>query len=259
MATCIWCGKDTAGEPIAVEHVIPEAMGCPPDLVLRKGEVCRSCNNGLAPLDRAVAQEFDLHAFWSGVPRKRGRPPAVDSRGNVVATVNDRSAQMRISSKMRPTKGRPGHSTGGKVDGRNVGVEIQSQGDSATINIKFQIGSDPRYVRGIVKIAFSALAFYNPSGALERRFDEVREFVRIGQGRRRILLAPTGDVEYRHQVIPPLVAANGLVWSHMRLGCIEYFVDLSPGMGLIDALTAELERLRPAGYVALPIREDPPA
>lgn len=40
------------------------------------------CNNGLAYLDKAVVDEFDILAFWSRVPRKKKKTPVVNSRGN---------------------------------------------------------------------------------------------------------------------------------------------------------------------------------
>jgi len=84
MTDCIWCKKTT--QKIAEEHIIPDALGCPANLVLTKGEVCQACNNGLAHLDQAVADEFDMIAFNENIPRKGGRPPVVLGRGNVVGT-----------------------------------------------------------------------------------------------------------------------------------------------------------------------------
>jgi hypothetical protein len=41
---------------------------------VRRGQ---ACNNGLAHLDQAVIDDFDLFAFISGIPRKRGRPAQI--------------------------------------------------------------------------------------------------------------------------------------------------------------------------------------
>lgn len=94
MSKCIWCKK--TNQPPSVEHIIPEVVGCPDGFVLNNGEVCRPCNNRLGHADRAIAHEFDFVLHHFNVPRKRGKPPEIRSRGNVVAT----SAPREISFNM---------------------------------------------------------------------------------------------------------------------------------------------------------------
>jgi HNH endonuclease len=65
MLPCIWCTKLNAST--AVEHIIPEALGCPNGFVLKDGAVCESCNNNLGHLDQAVLDEFDMLVFLAGV------------------------------------------------------------------------------------------------------------------------------------------------------------------------------------------------
>src|ERR1035437_9160986 len=81
---CIWCSGIANGRDI--EHIIPQALGCPTNFVLAGTSVCLKCNNGLAHLDRAVSDEFDFLTFVSGVPRKNGKQPVISSRGNVRGT-----------------------------------------------------------------------------------------------------------------------------------------------------------------------------
>jgi len=43
--TCIWCKSEHTDR--SVEHIVPESLGCPRELVLRNGEVCDVCNSRL--------------------------------------------------------------------------------------------------------------------------------------------------------------------------------------------------------------------
>jgi hypothetical protein len=56
-------------------------------MILSGNVVCKRCNNKLSRLDLAVCDEFDLYAFFSGEPRRGGKPPQVFNRGNLIATV----------------------------------------------------------------------------------------------------------------------------------------------------------------------------
>jgi hypothetical protein len=249
---CIWCMRQ--GQPTSVEHVIPDALGCPDAYVLRNGEVCRSCNNGLAPLDRAVAQEFDVLAVWARVPRKRGRDPVVDSRGNVVASIVDGKPNIHIRGRMRGL-GDGRRAAAGTMRGRNVRAELEYDGGAeATIKLNWRFGEDPRFVRGICKIALSGVALYNYEGALEPRFNEIRDFVNHGTGTRRIACTAARDLKFAYQVKPAFITDRGLIWYHLRLGPAEFFVDLSEGMQLLDRLTGELDRIANGQYGVLPPR-----
>jgi hypothetical protein len=110
MTNCIWCTEAT--EDLAEEHIIPDAIGCPYDLILRNGEVCKSCNNRLGHLDRAVADEFDMVAFNENVPRKDGKAAAIRSRGNVVATRSPTGSVMTINMEKRSVKAHDGTTVG---------------------------------------------------------------------------------------------------------------------------------------------------
>lgn len=81
---CIW-HKDESKE-IDQAHIIPEALGCPENLVLRNGEECKNCNNRLAYIDRALIDSFDVLRFHVGQPTKKGKPPQVTGRPNVFAS-----------------------------------------------------------------------------------------------------------------------------------------------------------------------------
>ena len=73
---CIWCKTDFA--ELSLEHAIPEGLACPTDLELRD-VACTKCNNGLGRVDRALLKQFETVTVMYGVPRKKGKPPMIDS------------------------------------------------------------------------------------------------------------------------------------------------------------------------------------
>lgn len=64
---CIWCLNDFP--KLSLEHGIPEALSCPPDLELRD-TTCAGCNNRLGTIDQALLKSFEAI----------GLSPAVSSR-----------------------------------------------------------------------------------------------------------------------------------------------------------------------------------
>ena len=150
MKTCIWC--KTESTKIAVEHIIPDALGCPPDLVLSDGEVCESCNNRLGHLDQAVAEEFDFMAFEENIPRKGGRPPAILSRGNVVATKGPAGSEMSFNMERYPVRAHDGSVLGARGKSRrNVNATFERDGPFARISFEIEFGQGPKFVRGLTK------------------------------------------------------------------------------------------------------------
>ena len=203
MAQCIWCKE--AGTPRAVEHIIPEALGCPDGFILSGGAVCRACNNGLAHLDQAVVDDLDVLAFMNNVPRKRGRPPQIRNRGNVVATRGPAGPEISFNMNPYAVTGHDGTKLAalGNSD-RNIRASLERDGRLATVSFSVTIGQSKKFVRGIVKIALSSLAYFlGRDLALSAEFDPARTFVREGVGARPVLLMPSSTRSYRNQVWPP--------------------------------------------------------
>ena len=76
-----WCR--TLNSSTALEHIVPEALGCPRQLVFSDGTICQRCNNTLGHVDKAVIDDFDVVTFWYGVERKGFGNPSILSRGNL--------------------------------------------------------------------------------------------------------------------------------------------------------------------------------
>lgn len=256
MATCIWCkGTDL---PSSVEHIIPESLGCPEGFVLPKGQVCRTCNNGLAHLDQAVAEEFDFLSYMAGVPRKRKRPPEIRSRGNVVGTTGRDGKEISINMERHSLKAHDGSTLGayGKSN-RNINATFEHDGGIAKSSFDVAFGQNPRFVRGIVKIAYSSLAYFlGPDVALEESLDPVRLFVRDGLGQRAILLMPSPDNSYSNRVWPPYRHESESYAVTLRLAMVEFCVDLSPKLELFPVFKQKaIEMYGESGWTSLPTKD----
>lgn len=253
MPECIWCRG--AGTPPAVEHIIPEALGCPDGFVLSGGTVCQACNNGLAHLDQTVVDDFDVLAFMSSVPRKRGRPPQIRSRGNVIGTKGPAGYEISFNMNRYAVTGHDGTRSGafGKSD-RNIMGSFEREGRFAKVFFSVPVGRSMKFVRGAVKIAFSSLTYFLGTDlALSEDFDPVRAFVREGIGQRPVLLIPSSTHSYRHQVWPPYRSESGHYAVRFRLAVLEFCVDLSPKLTLFPMLKRKAtEMYGRSGWTYLP-------
>lgn len=251
---CIWCKNE--GGARSIEHIIPEALGCPDNFLLSNGEVCRKCNNDLAKLDKAIIDDFDFVAFMSGVPRKRGRPPVINSRGNVIGLIGPEGPKLHFNMDRRPVATDSGVTLapfGGSC--RNVNASFEEDGKSAKVSFSTEIGRNPQFARGIVKIAMSATAyFYGAEAVLSPDFDKVRKFVRKGAGRRKIIMLPDEDSSYWHHMSPPLLLGCGGYLAVFRLAVARFIVDLTRDLTEFPRLKEQaFEQFGKTGWTYLPL------
>ncbi|MCX6647286.1 MAG: hypothetical protein NTY09_13150 [bacterium] len=251
MTNCIWCKINNTSRDS--EHIIPEALGCPENFVLKSGVVCKKCNNGLAHLDRAVIDDFDLICYMSSIPGKRNRPPEIKGRGNLIATSNPRLMSINMGTKTVVLDDGSKLAGYGKSD-RNINAQFNVEGNLCTGNFATELGKDPKFIRGIYKIGLSTLAFYlGGQKALSNEFDQVRSFVRFGETSRSILLQQVDDTEYKNEAWPPYVKDNAY-FVIFRLTKVNFYVDLSNDHALFPILKANLEQLYGTkGWTYLPI------
>ncbi len=226
---CIWCKE--VGAP-SREHIIPEALGCPNGFVLSEGVVCRACNNGLGHLDQAVIDDFDLPAYMSGVPRKNNRAPAIRSRGNMIGTSGPDGKEISINMERFPVKAHDGTRLGAFGNSvRNVQASFEQDGRIGKISFSVSIGQNLKFVRGIVKIGLSSLAYFlGPDLALSEDFDPIRDFVRQGKGVRPVFLKQSTADSYSNKVWPPYQSETGEYAVTFRLAIVEFLIDLSPNL-----------------------------
>ncbi len=252
MPTCIWCL--TAGATPSTEHIIPEALGCPKDFVLTGGVVCKGCNNALAHLDRAVIDDFEMMAYLTNVPRKGGRPALARSRGNLIATRGQNGPEISINMHPKANRAHDGTTLGAfGRSRRNVDATLTREGNTARISFASTIGEDPKFVRGITKIAFSSFTYFiGADVALDDRFGAVRAFVRNGIGQRPVLMMASEDPAYKNEAWPPYKAETGDYSVTFRLAAAEFLVDLSPTLSLSACFGEELARQNVQNWTWLP-------
>lgn len=245
---CIWC--KSSSNPPSKEHIIPEALGCPPELVFSKGEVCERCNNSLGHIDKAVADEFDMILYLHGVHGKKGKPSEIRSRGNVVATPGYMTFNMNRNSIVA----HDGTVAGGfGKSKRNIPAKLERSGDEATVSFSMDVGRGKKFRRGIYKIGFSLAAYYLGSEAVKGvEFDSIREFVVSGIGNRGIMLKDSWDGNYCHTACPPWQKEGNLA-IEFRLGVMAILVDLSPDESLAPTFRSKaLEILGSKGWTYIP-------
>lgn len=253
---CIWCLEPSEDEH--EEHIIPEAIGCPPGFVLPGTVVCRKCNNGLAYLDQAVIDEFDFVTFMAGVQKKKGRRPAIHNRGNVLATVEPSGPTYTFNMDPTPIKAHDGSQLAGyRGTKRNVRAQLTKQDEIGKIEYEIPFGQSPKFVRGITKIAFSSLAYFLGAPlALSPAFSPIRRFVKDGVGERHLMLMFGSDSAYRNQVWPPYVALSGEYAVTLRIASAEFLVDLSEDESLLSMFqTKAPELLGEKKWCTLPIKK----
>jgi hypothetical protein len=177
----------------------------------------------------------DILAFMADVRRKRGRPPKINSRGNMFGTWTESGPIIHINMGRKPVKTVAGNvlAASGKSK-RNIKADLQRSGNIADVSFQIRLGEGSKFVRGIVKIAFSSLAFFlGPSEVLASHFDPVRRFVIEGDGVRKIILMGAADNQFINQVWSPLRHETGDYYAiRFRLARVELVVDLSPDMRL---------------------------
>jgi hypothetical protein len=251
---CIWCCTENGDS--SIEHIIPEALGCPDGFVLTDGAVCRSCNNDLAHLDKAVIDEFDIFTYFAGVPTKRGKRPEIRSRGNVVGTSDDHERFIAINMGSRAVTGPHGEwiAAYGKSK-RNVRAQTKTVDQLGEVSFTTSFGANPKFVRGILKIAFSALAYFiGPQQVTHLSYDSIRSYVSTGSGTRKVLVMPASDGTYANQAW--LINAEGAESSaiELRLGPMDFFIDLTPTMCLFPILQKRaVEQFGESGWSYLPV------
>jgi hypothetical protein len=241
---CIWCKNKHRTR--AVEHIIPEALGCPEGLIFENGEVCEQCNNHLAYIDRSIIDEYDIMCFHAGIPRKHGAP-RVDSRGNAVAHYGPEGPAFYLNMESYPKKTKDGiRMAAFRGRPRNVrGLGVNVEGETTTISYTVSFATSPLFGRAVHKIAFESFTYFcGTETALHQRFDPVREYVMSGTGRRDIILLATESDRFQHEVRTPYRTSDGNYAMAIKLGSIEYFIDLSPKQTKLPSVVSKLKETR---------------
>ena len=253
-SACIWCL--TESNDTDDEHIIPQVLGCPEDFVLPGSIVCRSCNNKLAHLDQALADEYDLLTFASRVPGRNGKRPAVRRRGNVVATLEKTGPVTTINMEPHSVRAHDGTIAGAyRARHRNINATFEIAGTIARIKFNVTFGSGPKFVRGITKVAFSFLAFFIGDDEVRAaKYDSVRKFVIAGEGCRHVTMFNCGNQKYQSGPASLHVLENNDYIIEFRIGQTIYFIDLSESEAYLPAIKQSMaDSYGNRGWCLMPI------
>lgn len=254
-SNCIWCLLPALGGH--EEHIIPEVLGCPDGFILPGTVVCKGCNNGLAHLDTAVADEFDFLTFMAGIPRKKGKPPIISSRGNVHATVESTGPVYTFNMGSHAEVAHDGKTVSPfRGTERHIRATFQKDGPWGRVSFPVPFGQGKKFVHGLHKIALSSLTYFlGPDVARSEQFNAVRQFVRFNEGVRHVMVKDTNEKGYVNQAWAPYKSSSGDYVCIFRIAMIEFIVDLSESQSSLAMLEANAHELYgEGGWCVLPLR-----
>lgn len=200
-----------------------------------------------------MADDFDLLMFVRGVPRKRGRPPVIRSRGNAIGTFDERGdPSLSFDMGKEPTEAHDGsHLAPFRRSARNIEAILDKEAGTLTFSAAF--GGGPKFVRGIHKIALSAFAYFHRHEVYDSSFNPIREFVRNGAGGRHALLIGDKDGAERHVFDPPIPNKYGGYCITFRVVCLRFFVNMSSEEQYLEEMADRaLELYGKEGWTWLP-------
>lgn len=238
---CIWCGQRDPSA--AEEHIVPEALGCPPTAVFRDGEVCSRCNNLLSRWDQALCDGFDLLRLAYGQPGKKGGPPAVSGRPNARTVRRDGQNVLEINfgpnEQMLPD-GRRLKAPTKSLD--SIHGTMERGGDIGKVTYRAHLFYQEHFVRGIYKIALESFALHAGwQAARDSSFDPIRSYVldpkaehlrcvvHLRSGEQPV----TGATTELFSPYAPETGAPGYVVP-LRLLNVVFFADLTPGQQFVE-------------------------
>jgi hypothetical protein len=188
-----------------------------------------------------------MNAFERGLSRRHGRPPQIQNRGNFQAYYTPEGPVYAVNMDpypfVTPDGVRVAPFRGRQRDVRATLGSLDAAGETP-VTFSFNNGYDnPKFVRGIHKIAFELLAFYEGSeSVMIPEYDPVREFVRFGIGKRHVLMSlnPGAQIE----IVPLRNPRGGRAMAFCVVG-LSFTVDLTHGQESMPLLVREAtERYR---------------
>jgi len=226
-AFCLWCGSTPA---VSLEHILPDALGCPPDFVLNEG-VCKKCNFANGKLDRAVLKPFELITVVKGSPRKKGKRPTVDGFSTVSSGYDENGPTIFINREGRSIKLPNGKYLGphnSQDPFQNFKHELLPSGQ-VKISYSQRLELTRAGVRGLFKIALESVAFFEGLAvALSPEFDGIRRFVRCDEGSFMVVMVADPSKAYDHYFAPSFSKSGFARMVGMTILGVGFACDFSP-------------------------------
>jgi hypothetical protein len=201
MANCIWCGSDEAK---SLEHIVPEALGCPDDFILREG-VCAKCNHKNGRLDRALLTPYEIITVMKGIPRKKGKRPTVDGYATISSDYDENGPAFYINREKYAVETPSGRKlVGSRADDPIRDLEWQKNPDGTVkVSYKQEMRFDRQAVRGLFKIAVESIAFFEGlDAAHDSSLSAVKNFVLYGKGDFRAIMMVDQNPAYESYFSP---------------------------------------------------------
>jgi len=249
---CIWCLKLIRKG--SEEHVLPDALGCPPHLVLGVG-VCMACNNGLGHVDQALIRQFEILAFVHGVRRKKGRAPAIHMWAPIKGRYVEGKPEIHLNAgpQVVESNGRRLTAASPANGITDVVFDTPGAGEEATVGFRQELGREPKLARALLKVALGSVALnWGLSLARDSRFDPVRAFVRKGVGDFDILLTQGRPGCSHHVSAPMLRPGDELPLVEITLFGIGFVVDTDPAQAGLAVLRRAFEQDGGVPWMILP-------
>lgn len=249
---CIWCKKPVRKRN--KEHILPDALGCPPTFVLDDC-VCIACNNGLGHVDRALIHQFEIIAFMNGVPRKGGRPPMIDSWTGVRGRVGPEGPEIHINAGPQTVMafGSNLNAASRRNGVHDVTMGPRVVGEYCDVAFKQEFGREPKLRRALYKVGLGTLAFH--LGAAEARskcYDPVRAFVRKGDGEFDVLMLADRTERSHFFGCPALLPDCDLPVIELAVFGVWFAIDLDPDQKGLACMRAALAEREVANWMVLP-------
>lgn len=212
----------------SVEHIIPDALGCPDHFIL-KSCVCKSCNNGLGYIDQALINDFAIVAFMVGIPGKGGKPPSITTWSPVASNYENGEKQLHLNADKQPVIAAGKNLKPATRSTGITNVTFDNKNGQAEVRFTQDFGKSPRFFRALMKVALGAVALYlGPEIAASPQYNAVREFVLTGKGSFRALLVSPNDAPgYSLTILPPAESCDYEMAAINILG-VTLLVDFDP-------------------------------
>jgi hypothetical protein len=184
---CIWCGTRN---DYSIEHIIPEALGCPDWFVLHEG-VCTGCNSAHGTLDNALLKPFEPITFLLNIPRKENRSPTITSH-STFAGYHDESGPHLFFNRENYRVELPNGKKLGPTSKPDVVQDFSSELTAEKrliVSFTYRMDLGRNAVRALFKIALESIAFCAGLDIVRQsQFDPIRDFVLRNTGNFRSLL-----------------------------------------------------------------------
>jgi hypothetical protein len=246
--TCIWCGAFPAD---SLEHIAPDALGCPANFVLAVG-VCAKCNHRNGRLDRALLTPYEIITVLKGIPRKKGKRPTVDGFASFSSSYDENGPVFYINREKHAVQTPSGKWLRGTSANDPIKDSNWQQLADGLVNItyKLELRFDRMAVRGLFKIAIESIAFFEGLGVIRNTdFDSVKHFVLKGGGNFRAIMMPDQNDTY-DSYFGPCFGQEGFarVYGMTLLG-IGFLCDFDPEFKGGKFLLSEMRNQSMSGQV----------